>query len=396
MQKDNLYHFYAKLIHKELRNQLDPQERKLLEEWLSKDLKNKEFYDKITSSGFIDQQIFKLENIDSDKSFKNLESKILSRRGETLTRQLWIKKTASVAAVLALMFLGWSLAHFTGLLDSSGNNMNINQVADVPPGKEKATLVLPDGNRIHLEDLIEGKKHTHEGLQVTKNKDFVAISLDSKPSLKSDKYSKVIVPTGGKYTVELHDGTKVWLNSASTLSFPSEFKQGRREVTLSGEAYFEVAHNPKSPFIVEANGTQVKVLGTHFNIKAYQNENVTKTTLLEGKVEVAYNGRKKVLVPGYQAMSNEDLEVSMGSLEEAIAWKEGYFLFQSTRLDEVLRQLERWYNIKVDAKGQIPTRHFNASIDMDTKLSKVIEVLELSGEIDFEFKNGILYVTEKN
>ncbi|WP_200978259.1 FecR family protein [Echinicola sp. 20G] len=396
MQKDNLYHFYAKLIHKELRNQLDPQERKLLEEWLSKDVENKAFYDKITSRGFIDQQIFKLENIDSDKSFKNLESKILSRRNEALTRQLWVRKTASVAAVLALMLLGWSLVHFTGLLNSPGNNINTNHVVDVAPGKDKAMLVLPDGNIIDLEDMIEGHKHTHGGMQVSKKKDFVAISLDKKAILASEKHSKIIVPIGGRYTVELQDGTKVWLNSASTLSFPSDFKQSKREIVLDGEAYFEVAHNPKSPFTVEANGTQVTVLGTHFNIKAYQNENVTKTTLLEGKVEVAYKGQKKVLVPGSQALSKEDLEVSTGSVKEAIAWKEGYFLFQSTKLDEVLRQLERWYNIKVDTKGQIPTRHFNASIDMDTKLSRVIEVLELSGEIDFEFKNGILYVTEKD
>lgn len=396
MRKDNLYHFYAQLIHKELRNQLDPEEKRLLEEWLSQDARNREFFDRLTQSGFIDQQITKFENIDSDASFKSLESKIPTSSSTSAPRHRWIKKAVSVAAVLTLVLLGWSLLHLKGSFGPPNDGLVNNQVADAAPGKEKAMLMLPDGSAIDLERMIEGNKRSLGDVQVTKNKGFAAIRINKKPLIEPEKIAKIIVPVGGKYAVELQDGTKVWLNSASSLSFPTEFRQGKREVTLMGEAYFEVAHDPGSPFIVEANGTAVKVLGTHFNIKAYQNEEATKTTLMEGKVEVRYNGQDKVLEPGYQALSRGELEITKASMKKAIAWKEGYFLFESTRLDEVLRQLERWYDIKVDAHAQIPTRHFNASIEMDTELSKVIEILELSGEIDFEFKNGILYVKEKD
>ncbi|GAB3662684.1 DUF4974 domain-containing protein [Echinicola sediminis] len=396
MDKHNLYHFYATLIHKKLRKTLSPEEWEQLEDWLSEDPKNKAFYDHLISEDFIDQQIKKLESIDSDRSFKRLESSISSKNSVPVYRQYWFKKIASLAAVLALVITAWTMLQSLQNISPHGGNSNASLIADAEPGKDKAVLIFSNGEKIDLEEISEGNSQFLAGMQVTRKKDFVAIRMDKNMSFQGERYSKIIVPNGGKYKVELQDGTKVWLNSASSLSFPTEFEPNKREVSLSGEAYFEVAHNPKSPFTVDANGTQVRVLGTHFNIKAYKNEEITKTTLLEGKVEVVHKGETKVLEPGFQAISGVGLEVSRVATREVIAWKEGYFMFQSTRLDEILRQLERWYNIKVDRKDQIPLRHFNASIDMNTKLSKVIEVLELSGGIDFEFKNGILYVTEKD
>ncbi|UCS92101.1 FecR domain-containing protein [Echinicola marina] len=396
MNKDNLYHFYAKLIHKELAEELSAKEKTALDKWLLEDPEHKIFYDKLVSDGFIDGELRKLERIDTDKSFQQLQSRISYRKQVPVIHHLWFKRMASVAAVLALFISAWITFQSIQKSVFNGSNKDKAVITDVSPGEDKAILVLPNGEEIALEDLEEGNDRKIAGMQVSKRKDFVAISLAAAPQFVPEKISKIIVPIGGKYSVELQDGTKVWLNSASSLSFPSAFEKDKREVSLDGEAYFEVAHNPRSPFTVDANGTKVKVLGTHFNIKAYKNEVATKTTLLEGKVEVAHNGQKKMLVPGDQVISGQQLLVSQVSTKEVIAWKEGYFLFQSTRLDEILRQLERWYNIKVDAKGSIPMRHFNAAIDMDTPLSKVIEVLELSGGIDFEFKNGILYVTEKD
>ncbi|WP_186758115.1 FecR family protein [Echinicola salinicaeni] len=396
MNKDNLYHFYANLIQKERRGNLSTDERKLLDEWLMTDPKNKVFYDRLFSEGYIEKEIQKFEEIDTDKAFLELKTKISPIDQDSFLLHKWYKQIASVAAVLVFILAGWIIFQSIGDsgLDVSEETRDV--MSDVDPGKDKAILVLPNGDEIDLEELEEGNERNVAGMEVIRRKDFVAISLAKEPSLEVGKTSKIIVPNGGKYSVELQDGTKVWLNSASTLSFPTEFRNDRREVALDGEAYFDVAHNPRSPFTVDANGTKVKVLGTHFNIKAYKNEAMVKTTLLEGKVAVSHNGQNKILIPGDQAVSGNQLMVSRVSTKEVIAWKEGYFLFQSTRLDEILRQLERWYNIKVDTKGKIPVRHFNASINMDTKLSKVIEILELSGGIDFEFKNGKLYVTEKD
>ncbi|HEY0176031.1 MAG TPA: FecR domain-containing protein, partial [Pedobacter sp.] len=220
----------------------------------------------------------------------------------------------------------------------------------VLPGGNKAYLTLADGSKIILNDARIGKLATQAGIQVTKAKDGMLIyRLKDKKTTHTDSPDNTITtPSGGQYQLVLSDGTKVWLNAASSLKFPAHFLKGKREVELTGEAYFEVAKNAASPFIVKAADQQVLVLGTHFNIKAYQDENTVKTSLLEGRVNISLAGQTATLLPGQEALNrhNGQIGVHEADVEESIAWKKGLFQFNNAGIEEVMKQVARWYNVK--------------------------------------------------
>ena len=179
----------------------------------------------------------------------------------------------------------------------------------------------------------------------------------------------------------LEDGTKVWLNSVSSIKYPSAFSAGERIVELTGEAFLEVARDVERPFTVKVNGMAVNVLGTHFNVMAYENEEATVVTLFEGAVNVTNDEEKVTLRPGQQAMhkTGEALKVINNvNLEETIAWKNGYFQFNHTSLAVLMRQVERWYNVDVMYEGKIPTRQFGGKISRKSDISNVIKILEES------------------
>ncbi|GGZ33041.1 iron dicitrate transporter FecR [Echinicola pacifica] len=394
MDNKDSYDFYAQLISKSIRGSLSMEEQSLLEGWLTEDPSNRSFYDQLISEDFLNQELRELEKIDTDEAFARLEARLNSKRENPSHSINQWKRIASVAAVFAVMLLGWTIYKASFESWSSDGLIGQNALVDADPGSNKAILVLADGQNIPLETIAEGRQEISPGMHIEKSNNQVIFKLDRLFAMASEKTNRIIVPQGGRYTVELPDGSKVWLNSASSLSFQSAFGVDSRQVYLEGEAYFEVAPDAQRPFLVEANGTQIQVLGTHFNVNAYTNEPATKTTLLEGKVQIRYGAHDKVLKPGQQAISNEALAISPVSTSEIMGWKEGYYRFKSTRLDEILRQLERWYSIKVVHDNELPLRHFSGTISMDTPLSKVLEMLELSGELDFQFKNGMLYVTE--
>jgi ferric-dicitrate binding protein FerR (iron transport regulator) len=183
--------------------------------------------------------------------------------------------------------------------------------------------------------------------------------------------------------VELPDGTKVWLNSSSSLTYPVSFTGKERRVELTGEAYFEVAKNASSPFFVKTSGQTVKVLGTHFNINSYEDERSVKTTLLEGSVVIINNAGKQTanLKPGQQSVNKAasfDI-IDNADIDEAIAWKNGKFLFRNTDLQTVMRQLSRWYDVDVEYQGAIAMRHYRGKISRNVPVSQVFEILKTSG-----------------
>jgi ferric-dicitrate binding protein FerR (iron transport regulator) len=190
-------------------------------------------------------------------------------------------------------------------------------------------------------------------------------------------------PRGGQYEVMLPDGTKVWLNSASSLTYPVTFAGKERRVELTGEAYFEVAKNTSSPFFVKTSGQTVKVLGTHFNINSYEDEKCVKTTLLEGSVVITSDGNKQAvnLKPGQQSVNKAasfDV-INEADIDEAVAWKNGKFLFRNTDLQTVMRQLSRWYDVDVEYQGTIAERHYRGRISRNVPVSQVFEILKTSG-----------------
>jgi hypothetical protein len=206
-------------------------------------------------------------------------------------------------------------------------------------------------------------------------------------------FNTVSVPTGRQFTIYLPDGTKVWLNCESSLTYPVSFTGMERKVQLSGEGYFEVTHNPGKPFIVLSNQQNVTVLGTHFNIKDYEGEKSSKTTLTEGKVKVDRKLFTAVLQPGEQAVSTEKgIQVAPVDVEEELAWKDGMFLFRNETIESVAAQISRWYGVEIEYAGAIKG-HFNATVSRKESIERLLRVLEGTGFVHFSFTGNKLVIS---
>lgn len=251
-------------------------------------------------------------------------------------------------------------------------------VSDVAPGSNKAILTLADGKQIIL-DSAQGKIVQQGNLKVT-NRDG---KLDYEGKSNAVEYHTLSTPMGGQYKLVLPDGSDVWLNAASSITFPTAFVGKERKVTITGEAYFEVAHHAKRPFHVKVNAVDVEVLGTHFNINGYSDESYMKTTLLEGSVKISRkDGETVLLKPKQQAGINqsthEPIAVTMPDMDEVMAWKNGRFFFNNTDLKTIMRQIMRWYDVDVEYMGNVPVRYFTADISRNNHLSAILKILELS------------------
>lgn len=258
------------------------------------------------------------------------------------------------------------------------------RVYDINPGGNKAVLTLADGTKIVLDDAVNGTIAEQGGINISKSTDG-SIIYDM-PELVGNNSEAVLfntieTPKGGKYQIILPDGSKVWLNSVSSLRFPAIFNGNERNVELKGEAFFEVAKYTNKPFIVKTNDMKVIVTGTQFNVMAYSDENYSATTLVEGSVNVSNLNSNIVLKPGEQVVSNEGakLSKSLADVEQNIAWKNGLFQFNDTDMRTVMNQISRWYDVSVEYKGLVPEKHFGGYISRDSKLSQVLKMLELSG-----------------
>ncbi|WP_127124758.1 FecR family protein [Pseudoflavitalea rhizosphaerae] len=265
------------------------------------------------------------------------------------------------------------------------------------PGGNHATLTLSDGRKIIL-DSAQGNIMQQGRFLVTNENG----KLDYEGASGKIENHTLSTPRGGQYQLRLPDGTQVWLNTASSISFPTSFNGVNRSVTITGEAYFEVAKNKDMPFIVNVNNkASVEVLGTHFNIRSYPEESAIKTTLLEGKVKVLAAGDNKqsaILQPGEQAnIKNEQLQVHQYiDVDATVAWKAGLFDFSEADLPIVMRELSRWYNIEVRYEGPLPTDLYEGRIPMSASLEDVLKLLE-KNDVRFRLKGKTLTVlTGKN
>lgn len=275
---------------------------------------------------------------------------------------------------------------------------------DVLPGSTKATLTLADGRQITLDEEKEGALTREGNVVVRKTRDGQLIYdmsgvAGSSKGKSQTAYNIISTPSGGKYMLILEDGTKVWMNSASSLKFPVAFTGDTRNVELTGEAYFEVARNRNKPFFVKGRGLDIKVLGTSFNLNSYASEPAAIATLIEGSVEVSGAGKKVLLKPGNQAgVSGSGISlVPHADLEEATAWKNGYFQFRDARLSEIMRQLARWYDVTVEYDRNLPDEEYTGVISQSVKISKVLEMLEQGGGVEFRIDGRKITVlsTEK-
>ena len=273
---------------------------------------------------------------------------------------------------------------------------------DVQAGSDKARLQLADGRVMVLEDVKDGAIQTTNGITIKKQSGQLLYDASAAEQKGEVSYNTISTPRGGQYHVVLPDGSKVWLNASSSLRFPTAFTGKERRVQLTGEAYFEVAKNKSMPFIANVNNTEVEVLGTHFNINAYNDESTVKTTLLEGSVKVRSevgSGKLEaqttaILKPGEQAVivKNSSLIIDHSpDIEQTMAWKNGMFQFNQTDIPAIMRQVSRWYDVEIAYEGALPVRYFSGEIPRDVPLSKMLQLLELS-EVHFKMEGQKIIV----
>lgn len=315
----------------------------------------------------------------SDDRIKEIGEEIyanlpIHQRQKNLT--LW-KGLTAIAAVTLLSVLTWHL--FDRVIRPKENNI----VKDISPGGKKATLSSSDGKKLELNGDKNGIAINGSDISYT---DGSAIANPSPTPVH-----RLTTPNGGEYQIVLADGTKVWLNAASSLTFPTSFAdKNERLVHLTGEAYFEVSkHKSKNgrniPFFVSTMAQKVAVLGTHFNINSYGENNPTITTLLEGSVSVTVDPTKPVILkPGQQALAQGNkIKVQTADMETAMAWKNGRMEFKDANLYTIMEQVSRWYDIKVEYKGDFSKRTFNGSISRNSNLSVLLKILRYS-DVSFE------------
>ncbi len=296
------------------------------------------------------------------------------RKRPVLLLLRWAAAAALIAAVTTFVFI------------NRRPHPEVKIALDVPAGSNKAVLTLSDGSTITL-DSTTGGTIARQGNAAIIKSGSGEIYYDSKQGQENDQVmlNKISTPMGGQYVITLPDGTKAWLNAASSITYPVHFTGSERKVTVTGEVYLEVAKDVSQPFLAAVAGSSgVQVLGTSFNINAYGDEGNIKTTLIDGRIKIAGT----ILKPGQQAIENINEPVRILSevnTEKEMAWKNGIFYFEDASLPQVMKQLERWYDIEVRYKGATPTLRINGK--MDRKLT-------LHGVMDFLTKMGVNYTME--
>lgn len=267
--------------------------------------------------------------------------------------------------------------------------------ADLKPGGNIAVLTLSDGSAIVLDSAGTGTISQQGGTQVVKMADGQLAYKDAVGTSNKVMYNTLSTPKGGQYQLTLPDGSLVWLNAASSITFPTQFTGNERSVTLDGEAYFEVATNAKMPFVVQTDEKKVMVLGTQFNVNAYKEEPVFKTTLLEGSVAVSNATGEVKLVPGQEASihpATKNIKLAPADVEQAIAWKNGLFSFYNADLKTVMRQVARWYDVEVVYEGEPSGQRFVGEVPRNSKASEVLKILELSN-VNYRIEGKKIIVT---
>lgn len=362
------------LLEKYRSGKCSPQEKLLLQKWFHQLHEN---------------ELTELTEADLKTAKKEFRKKISPLIKDYGVKTIW-PRYISAAAIIIIISVG-TLFYKDYLKKSEAKHAVSEAKNDISPGGNIATLTLADGRKISLTDAKNGHLAEQSGIKISKTADgqLVYNIANNENSSQSLSYNTIETPAGGQYQVILPDGSKVWLNSASSLRYPVRFTGNERKVEISGEAYFEVAHNNKMPFRVINSNQTVEVLGTHFNIMAYPDESSTNTTLLEGSVKIIKENKSKIISPGQQTrVKNGNIDVASVDVTQAIAWKEGYFMFKNEDIQSIMRQISRWYNLEVKYEGQIPERVFGAKISRARNVSEVLEILESTGSIHFKIIPG--------
>jgi transmembrane sensor len=315
-------------------------------------------------------------------------------------RKLWL----GIGAAAAVILIGTLVLFLNANKGSVNGSTSISNHVKIKPGSQRATLTLANGQRIYLSDVDQGELMEQPGVSIRKdrNGEIVYANIDNDThagaGYSEPQYNTLTTARGEQYQVKLPDGSKVWLNAASSLKYPIKFADNVRRVELIGEAYFEISKRKNTSFVVITQSQQVEVLGTHFNICDYGQEGKQVTTLVEGAVKVvnSKSGKANILAPGQQALITAlGTEIADVDVEEAIDWKNGHFTFNYETLEEIMLKLSRWYDVDVEfADEELKKQTFLGGISRHKELQEVLGILEKTRTVKFIVKNRTIVVSK--
>ena len=327
-----------------------------------------------------------------EEEFLHLEKSIYDQKSRRMTLRWSI--AASIILLVGL-FVGRTINGVRDMHEEQELAKNVMQ-----PGTSKAILMMADGKEVVLEQGQNLNILLNERVRVATSNRGIVYEEHGK-GVVTEEYNKLTTPIGGEYSLVLSDGTKVFLNADSELKYPVEFSDGKRIVDLKGEAYFEVHKDSLRPFVVRMNGAEVTVLGTSFNVNTYGDDGQIYTTLVNGSVRVSSvkNGQAEVLKPGMQSVmdvQSGQLTVREVDVEPYVAWREGRFVFRTMTLDLIMRQLQRWYDFEVFYQNpELKDYEFRGVIKRDMDLDKVLSVIKVTTNVDFEVKGKVITIIKR-
>lgn len=394
MQKDPDRQELVLLLQKAYWQQLSEQEEKKLLDWRLQDSENEALYKRIVRGESVAEMMMWKEKFDEAAAMAVIGNKIRQRQRRRLF-QLFYK----VAAMLILLISVGALFYLHRLSETE-QRMEIAN-SRVQPGSPKAILKLGDGRQVVLDQKSFELKVNSEQI-IIGDSAILSYQENQWKEGKEEKNRKtdlntVEVPAGGEYQLILADGTKVWLNAESALTYPVHFKDSVRKVVLEGEAYFEVAHNESVPFVVETSvGAVIEVTGTQFNIKAYRDKQEVKATLVEGGVQVTAGQHKARLHPRQQFSYDKKTGIALVqdvNVREVVAWKNGYFIFDNTPLEEILETIHRWYNIEIVYRDPaVKYLNFTGDLSKYDAFEAVLRMFEDTRKVKLEIQGNKLFV----
>lgn len=385
---------FERLAEKFLNGNASPEEEKLLMAYYDALQEEKSSWDQ-DSMGEQDQvkQTLFDRILDEIARYRSVDKRNRNRR----IFFSWKAAAVFVAIVSAILF--FYVKTPPGYIAGKNKPDPVNH--DILPGGNKAVLTLADGSQITLDSAAMGTVTAQGNIIIDKDKEgnLVYRMTDNNPLAENDKpiYNTISTPVTGQYQVVLSDDTRVWLNAGSSIRFPIAFAPDERSVTIKGEAYFEIAHDKKRPFKVYSGTQLVEVLGTHFNINAYDDEEEIKTTLLEGSVRISSGKLSRTLKPGQQARFSDrtgEMNIVKVDIEEAVSWKNGYFVFEDEDIRSVMRKISRWYGVEVVYLNDQINEKFGGTVSKFENVSQVLKILEATGTIHFKIEGRRIIVMQ--
>jgi ferric-dicitrate binding protein FerR (iron transport regulator) len=369
----------AQLISGFLKDDLSEKERDELDDWVNASMSNQRLFEELTDKKNIDKWLNWKKRLKVEEALQRVRAKIHDAPEKPTSLIKLLLPYISVAALLTLIITSVIILKNDHPKKMVANTNTL--IHDIAPGTDQATLTLGDGKKILLDRVKNGGIANEDNSLIVKN-DSGKISYGASANTpKEILYNILSTPKGGQFQLVLPDGSKVWLNAASSLKYPTSFTGEKRQVELTGEGYFEVAKDAAHPFLVTANGTTTEVLGTHFNINAYPDEATINITLAEGSVRV---NSALTIRPGEQAQVDATGKIirTTADIRTITGWKDGEFVFTNTPVKEVMLQVARWYDATISYTDNV-SEHFNTTISRNVPVSKLLHLLEATGSVHF-------------